>query len=143
MIEQYPVKGCFILRPWAYRIWELVQRWFDAEIKQMGVENCYFPMFIPKCYMEKESDHLSDFAPELAMVTKFGDTEIEEPVAIRPTSETAMYAAYSNWVQSHRDLPIKLNQWCSVVRWEVAVRTRRHSSHAHPQHSFRTLPIVS
>jgi len=123
LIEQYPVKGCFILRPWAYRIWELVQGWFDKEIKLLGVENCYFPMFIPKVYMEKESDHLSDFAPELAMVTKFGNSDLEEPVAIRPTSETAMYAAYSNWVQSHRDLPIKLNQWCSVVRWEVKQTT--------------------
>jgi len=123
LIEQYPVKGCFILRPWAYRIWELIQRWFDGEIKELGVENCYFPMFIPKCYMEKESDHLDDFAPELAMVTKFGNTDLEEPVAIRPTSETAMYAAYSNWIQSHRDLPVKLNQWCSVVRWEVKQTT--------------------
>jgi len=123
LIEQYPVKGCFILRPWAYRIWELVQGWFDGKIKQLGVENCYFPMFIPKCYMEKEADHLDDFAPELAMVTKFGNTDLEEPVAIRPTSETAMYAAYSSWVQSHRDLPVKLNQWCSVVRWEVKQTT--------------------
>jgi bifunctional glutamyl/prolyl-tRNA synthetase len=141
LINDYPVKGCFILRPWAYRIWELIQRWFDAEIKKMGVDNCYFPMFIPKCYIEKEEDHLSDFAPELAWVSKFGDQEIDEPVAIRPTSETAMYAAYSNWVQSHRDLPIKLNQWCSVVRWEVKqttpfLRTREflwqegHTAHA-------------
>lgn len=141
LIENYPVKGCFILRPWAYRIWELIQRWFDGEIKKMAVENCYFPMFIPKCYIEKEEDHLADFAPELAWVSKFGDQEIEEPVAIRPTSETAMYAAYSNWVQSHRDLPIKLNQWCTVVRWEVKqttpfLRTREflwqegHTAHA-------------
>jgi len=123
LIENYPVKGCFILRPWAYRIWELVQRWFDGEIKKLGVENCYFPMFIPRCYIEKEEDHLNDFAPELAWVSKFGNQEIDEPVAIRPTSETAMYAAYGNWVQSHRDLPIKLNQWCSVVRWEVKQTT--------------------
>lgn len=123
LIEQYPVKGCFILRPWAYRIWECIQSWFDTEIKELGVENCYFPMFIPKCYIEKEEDHLNDFAPELAWVSKFGNQDIDEPVAIRPTSETAMYAAYSSWVQSHRDLPIKLNQWCSVVRWEVKQTT--------------------
>ncbi|CAK9089222.1 Bifunctional glutamate/proline--tRNA ligase (Bifunctional aminoacyl-tRNA synthetase) [Includes: Glutamate--tRNA ligase (Glutamyl-tRNA synthetase) [Durusdinium trenchii] len=123
LIEKYPVKGCFILRPWAYKLWEQVQGWLDKRIKEIGVENCYFPMFIPKCYMEKESDHLDDFAPELAMVTKFGNEDIDEPVAIRPTSETAMYAAYSDWVQSHRDLPIKLNQWCSVVRWEVKQTT--------------------
>lgn len=141
LIESYPVKGCFILRPWAYKIWEQVQGWFDKKIKTLDVENCYFPMFIPKEYMEKEADHLSDFAPELAMVTKIGDRDIECPVAIRPTSETAMYAAYSNWVQSHRDLPLKLNQWCSVVRWEVKqttpfLRTREflwqegHTAHA-------------
>jgi len=123
LIEKYPVKGCFIFRPWAYKLWEQIQGWLDTQIKILGVENCYFPMFIPKCYMEKESDHLDDFAPELAMVTKFGNEEIDEPVAIRPTSETAMYAAFSNWVQSHRDLPLKLNQWCSVVRWEVKQTT--------------------
>ncbi|CAE7830052.1 Eprs1 [Symbiodinium sp. CCMP2592] len=123
LIEKYPVKGCFILRPWAYKLWEQIQGWLDTQIKILGVENCYFPMFIPKCYMEKESDHLDDFAPELAMVTKFGNEEIDEPVAIRPTSETAMYAAFSTWVQSHRDLPLKLNQWCSVVRWEVKQTT--------------------
>merc|ERR1719238_1328053 len=98
-------------------------------------------MFIPKCYFEKEKDHLDDFAPELAWVTKFADQDIDEPVAIRPTSETAMYAAYSNWIQSHKQLPLKLNQWCSVVRWEVKqttpfLRTREflwqegHTAHA-------------
>ena len=123
LIENYPVKGCFTLRPWAYRIWELIQGWFDGEIKKMGVENCYFPLFVPKQYLEKEEDHLDDFAPEVAWVTKSGDKDLEEPVAIRPTSETVMYAAYSNWVQSHRDLPLKLNQWCNVVRWEVKQTT--------------------
>jgi len=123
LIQAYPVKGCFTLRPWAYRIWELIQRWFDTEIKLLGVENCYFPMFIPKCYLQKEEAHLDDFAAEVAWVTKFGNEDLEEPVAIRPTSETAMYAAYSDWVQSYRDLPIKLNQWCSVVRWEVKQTT--------------------
>mmetsp|Transcript_70775 Transcript_70775/g.166062 ORF Transcript_70775/g.166062 Transcript_70775/m.166062 type:complete len:723 (+) Transcript_70775:85-2253(+) len=123
LIEKYPVKGCFILRPWAYKLWEQIQGWLDSQIKLLGVENCYFPMFIPKSYMEKESDHLEDFKTELAMVTKFGDEDIDEPVAIRPTSETAMYAAYGDWVQSHRNLPIKLNQWCSVVRWEVKQTT--------------------
>jgi len=107
----------------------------------LGVENCYFPMFIPKCYLQKEESHLDDFSAEVAWVTKFSDQDLDEPVAIRPTSETAMYDAYSNWVQSHRDLPIKLNQWCSVVRWEVKqttpfLRTREflwqegHTAHA-------------
>ena len=123
LIEPYPVKGCFTLRPWAYGIWELIQRWFDDEIKLMGVENAYFPLFVPKSYLQKEEDHLDDFAPEVAWVTKSGDKDLEEPVAIRPTSETVMYSAYANWVQSHRDLPIKINQWCNVVRWEVKQTT--------------------
>lgn len=119
MMEYYPVKGCYIYRPWAYKTWELIQGWFDGKIKELGVENCYFPLFIPKVYLEREKDHLDDFAPEIAMVTKCGDRELEEPVAIRPTSETAMYASFKNWIQSHRDLPLRLNQWCSVVRMEV------------------------
>jgi len=141
LVQPYPVKGCFTLRPWAYRIWELIQRWLDDEIKKFGVENCYFPMFIPRGYLQKEKDHLNDFAAELAWVTRFGDEDLDVPVAIRPTSETAMYDAFSKWVQSHRDLPIKLNQWCSVVRWEVKqttpfLRTREflwqegHTAHA-------------
>jgi len=141
LIDNYPVKGCFVVRPAAYGIWETISAYVDAEIKKLGVENCYFPMFIPKIYFEKEKDHLNDFAPELAWVSKFGDQDIEEPVAIRPTSETAMYASYSNWIQSHRDLPLKLNQWNTVVRWEVKqttpfMRTREflwqegHTAHA-------------
>lgn len=113
LIEDYPVKGCFTLRPWAYRMWEIIMGFFDGEIKKLGVENGYFPMFIPKEYIGKEEDHLEDFAAELAWVGKFGNAELDEPVALRPTSETAMYAAYANWVQSYRDLPIKINQWCN------------------------------
>ena len=123
LIENYPIKGCFTLRPWAYSLWEGITKWFDAEIKLLGVQNCYFPLFVPKSYLQKEEDHLDDFAPEVAWVTKSGDKDLEEPVAIRPTSETVMYSAYSNWVQSHRDLPLKLNQWCNVVRWEVKQTT--------------------
>jgi len=122
LIEDYPVKGCFTLRPCAYRMWELIQSWFDGEIKQLGVENAYFPMFIPKVYLEMEAEHLDDFAPELAWVTRCGDRAIDE-VALRPSSETAMYASFSKWVQSHRDLPLKINQWCSMIRWEVKQTT--------------------
>eukprot|EP00040_Diaphanoeca_grandis_P032383 m.196091 g.196091 ORF g.196091 m.196091 type:complete len:1633 (+) comp32603_c0_seq2:108-5006(+) len=118
MIEYYDVSGCFILRPAAYCIWEAIMGWFDKEIKKLDVENCYFPIFVPKKYLEKEKDHIADFAPEVAWVTKSGDTELAIPIAIRPTSETAIYPAYSDWIQSHRDLPMKLNQWCNVVRWE-------------------------
>ncbi|ELW72561.1 Bifunctional aminoacyl-tRNA synthetase [Tupaia chinensis] len=128
MIEYYDVSGCYILRPWAYSIWESIKDFFDAEIKKLGVENCYFPMFVSQGALEKEKTHIADFAPEVAWVTRSGKTELAEPIAIRPTSETVMYPAYAKWVQSHRDLPIRLNQWCNVVRWEFK----------HPQPLLRT-----
>ncbi|XP_068795977.1 bifunctional glutamate/proline--tRNA ligase isoform X4 [Struthio camelus] len=128
MIEYYDVSGCYVLRPWAYAIWEAIKNFFDAEIKKLGVENCYFPMFVSQAALEKEKTHIADFAPEVAWVTRSGKTELAEPIAVRPTSETVMYPAYAKWVQSHRDLPIKLNQWCNVVRWEFK----------HPQPFLRT-----
>ncbi|XP_037650125.1 bifunctional glutamate/proline--tRNA ligase isoform X1 [Sebastes umbrosus] len=128
MIEYYDVSGCYVLRPWAYSIWEAIQDFFNREIRKMGVENCYFPMFVSQAALEKEKTHIEDFAPEVAWVTRSGKTELAEPIAVRPTSETAMYPAYAKWVQSHRDLPIKLNQWCNVVRWEFK----------HPQPFLRT-----
>ncbi|TRY57801.1 hypothetical protein DNTS_027639 [Danionella cerebrum] len=109
MIEYYDVSGCYVLRPWSFAIWDAIKEFFDREIKKLGVENCYFPMFV-------------------AWVTRSGKTELAEPIAVRPTSETVMYPAYAKWVQSHRDLPIKLNQWCNVVRWEFK----------HPQPFLRT-----
>uniref|UniRef100_A0A7N5K3C8 Bifunctional glutamate/proline--tRNA ligase n=1 Tax=Ailuropoda melanoleuca TaxID=9646 RepID=A0A7N5K3C8_AILME len=128
LIEYYDVSGCYILRPWAYSIWESIKDFFDAEIKKLGVENCYFPMFVSQGALEKEKTHIADFAPEVAWVTRSGKTELAEPIAVRPTSETVMYPAYAKWVQSHRDLPIRLNQWCNVVRWEFK----------HPQPFLRT-----
>ncbi|XP_039913332.1 bifunctional glutamate/proline--tRNA ligase isoform X6 [Hirundo rustica] len=128
MIEYYDVSGCYILRPWAHAIWEVIKDFFDGEIKKLGVENCYFPMFVSQAALETEKSHIADFAPEVAWVTRSGKTELAEPIAIRPTSETVMYPSYAKWVQSHRDLPIKLNQWCSVVRWEFK----------HPQPFLRT-----
>ncbi|XP_075451697.1 bifunctional glutamate/proline--tRNA ligase isoform X1 [Ascaphus truei] len=128
MIEYYDVSGCYVLRPWAFAIWESIKDFFDREIKKLGVENCYFPMFVSQAALEKEKSHIADFAPEVAWVTRSGKTELAEPIAIRPTSETAMYPSYAKWVQSHRDLPIKLNQWCNVVRWEFK----------HPQPFLRT-----
>ncbi|XP_045040367.2 bifunctional glutamate/proline--tRNA ligase isoform X3 [Desmodus rotundus] len=128
MIEYYDVSGCYILRPWAYSIWESIKDFFDTEIKKLGVENCYFPMFVSQGALEKEKTHVADFAPEVAWVTRSGKTELAEPIAVRPTSETVMYPAYAKWVQSHRDLPIRLNQWCNVVRWEFK----------HPQPFLRT-----
>lgn len=118
LIEYYDISGCYILRPGSYAIWEAIKKEFDDRIKAMGVENCYFPMFVSSRALEKEKTHISDFAPEVAWVTRSGTAELPEPIAIRPTSETVMYPAYAKWVQSHRDLPILLNQWCNVVRWE-------------------------
>uniref|UniRef100_A0A673BPB4 Bifunctional glutamate/proline--tRNA ligase n=1 Tax=Sphaeramia orbicularis TaxID=375764 RepID=A0A673BPB4_9TELE len=128
MIEYYDVSGCYVLRPWSFAIWEAIKDFFDREIKKLGVENCYFPMFVSQAALEKEKTHIADFAPEVAWVTRSGKTELAEPIAVRPTSETVMYPAYAKWVQSHRDLPIKLNQWCNVVRWEFK----------HPQPFLRT-----
>ncbi|XP_037342526.2 bifunctional glutamate/proline--tRNA ligase isoform X3 [Pungitius pungitius] len=128
MIEYYDVSGCYVLRPWSYSIWEAIQAFFDREIRKLGVENCYFPMFVSQAALEKEKNHIEDFAPEVAWVTRSGKTELAEPIAVRPTSETVMYPAFAKWVQSHRDLPIKVNQWCNVVRWEFK----------HPQPFLRT-----
>ncbi|OMH82550.1 putative proline-tRNA ligase [Zancudomyces culisetae] len=111
-------KGCYILRPWAYCVWEEIQKFFDEKIKEAGVKNCYFPMFVSSKVLNKEKDHIEGFAPEVAWVTKAGSSDLEEPIAIRPTSETVMYPYFAKWIRSHRDLPLRINQWCSVVRWE-------------------------
>lgn len=113
-----PSKGTMIIRPYGYAIWEHVQSAFDGMIKNYGVENAYFPLLIPMSYLEKEADHVEGFAPELAVVTHGGGQELEEALVVRPTSETVINASFTKWVQSHRDLPILLNQWCNVVRWE-------------------------
>ncbi|KAL8612842.1 hypothetical protein ACOMHN_038097 [Nucella lapillus] len=128
MIEYYDISGCYILRPWSYSIWERIKEWFDAKIKALGVENSYFPIFVSNAALEREKTHISDFAPEVAWVTKSGQSELAEPIAIRPTSETVMYPSYAKWIKSHRDLPLRLNQWCNVVRWEFK----------HPQPFLRT-----
>ncbi|XP_068086803.1 bifunctional glutamate/proline--tRNA ligase [Anabrus simplex] len=128
LIEYYDVSGCYILRPWSYAVWEAIKDFFDAEIKKLGVQNCYFPLFVSRAMLEKEKSHIADFSPEVAWVTKSGDTDLAEPIAVRPTSETVMYPAYAKWIQSYRDLPIKLNQWNNVVRWEFK----------HPQPFLRT-----
>lgn len=128
MLDYYDVSGCYILRPPSYAIWEQIQKYFDAKIKALGVQNAYFPMFVSSRVLEKEKDHVEGFAPEVAWVTRAGSSELEEPIAIRPTSETVMYPYYAKWVQSYRDLPLKLNQWNSVVRWEFK----------HPQPFLRT-----
>ncbi|KAG9136419.1 hypothetical protein Leryth_022399 [Lithospermum erythrorhizon] len=120
MIEYYDISGCYILRPWAMSIWEVMQVFFDAEIKKMKIKNSYFPLFVSPTVLQKEKDHIEGFAPEVAWVTKSGESDLEVPIAIRPTSETVMYPYFSKWIRGHRDLPLKLNQWCNVVRWEFS-----------------------
>ncbi|KAJ3068542.1 hypothetical protein HDU98_008296 [Podochytrium sp. JEL0797] len=118
MMDYYDVSGCYILRPWSFKIWAEIKKFFTAEIEEIGVEECYFPMFVSAKALNLEKDHVEGFAPEVAWVTKAGQSDLAEPIAVRPTSETIMYPAYAKWIQSHRDLPLRLNQWCNVVRWE-------------------------
>jgi prolyl-tRNA synthetase len=118
MIDYYDISGCYILRPFAYSIWEEIQKFFDARSKKLGVQNAYFPLLVSEKALVTEKKHIEDFAPEVAWVTRCGQSDLNEPVAIRPTSETIMYPAFARWIRSHRDLPLKLNQWNNVVRWE-------------------------
>jgi prolyl-tRNA synthetase len=113
-----PAKGTMIIKPYGYAIWERVQKVMDEMIKDHGVENAYFPMFIPMNLLEKEAAHVEGFSPELAVVTHGGGQKLEEPLAVRPTSEVIMYESYAKWIQSYRDLPVMMNQWNNVVRWE-------------------------
>ncbi|WP_066797469.1 aminoacyl--tRNA ligase-related protein [Sphingomonas soli] len=134
LAEESGVRGCMVIRPWGYGIWERVQRLLDDRIKATGHENCYFPLFIPLSYFEKEAEHVDGFAKEMAVVThhrlvqKDGKlvpdpaARLEEPLVVRPTSETVIGAAFSRWVQSWRDLPVLINQWANVVRWEMRTR---------------------
>jgi len=122
MAEHAPVRGCMIIKPWGYAIWERVQRAFDDEIKATGHENAYFPLLIPQEMIQKEADHIEGFAPECAVVTVGGNKELEEPLFVRPTSEAIFCSTYARWVESWRDLPILINQWANVVRWEMRPR---------------------
>lgn len=118
LIENYDVSGCYILRPDAYAIWEVIQATLDGFIKESGVKNAYFPLLVTKAALHKEETHVQGFSPEVAWVTKSGDSQLENPVAIRPTSETIIYPAVAKWISSYRDLPLRLNQWTNIVRWE-------------------------
>jgi prolyl-tRNA synthetase len=122
LAQHSKVKGCMIIRPYGYAIWENIQRELDRRIKRAGVQNMYFPLFIPQSLLTKEKDHLDGFAPECAVVTHGGGKPLAEPLVVRPTSETIMYDAFSTWIQSHRDLPLLVNQWANVVRWEMRTR---------------------
>ncbi len=122
MAENGPARGTMVIRPWGYGIWELMQAELDRRIKEAGAENAYFPLFIPESFLKLEAEHVEGFAPELAVVTHGGGKELEEPLVVRPTSETVINHFFSKWVQSHRDLPLLLNQWANVVRWELRPR---------------------
>ncbi len=122
LADYSPVRGCMVIRPNGYAIWEQMQRALDDMFKDRGVQNAYFPLLIPQSFFAKEAEHIEGFAPELAVVTHGGGKELEEPLVIRPTSETIIYSMYAKWIQSHRDLPMLMNQWCNVVRWEMRTR---------------------
>ncbi|MDO4546579.1 MAG: proline--tRNA ligase [Clostridia bacterium] len=122
MVDYAPVRGCMVIKPYGYGIWELIQKEMDARFKATGHENAYFPMLIPESLLLKEAEHVEGFAPEVAWVTQGGMEPLQERLAIRPTSETLFCSMYSKWVQSWRDLPMKYNQWCSVMRWEKSTR---------------------
>jgi prolyl-tRNA synthetase len=111
-----------VIRPWGYRIWELMQRALDDMFKATGHENAYFPLFIPQSFLAKEAEHVEGFAPQTAVVTRGGGAELDEPLVVRPTSETIIYAMLGKWIQSYRDLPVRLNQWANIVRWELRTR---------------------
>ena len=117
-----PVKGCMIIRPYGFAVWEAIQADLDRRIKETGHVNAYFPLFIPKSYLEKEKEHVEGFSPECAWVTIGGGEELEEPLAIRPTSESMICSMYAKWVRSWRDLPVLINQWANIVRWEKVTR---------------------
>ncbi|HRL11798.1 MAG TPA: proline--tRNA ligase [Aggregatilineales bacterium] len=117
-----PVRGCIIIKPYGYEIWEAIRNGLDRRFKATGHQNAYFPLFIPESYIRREAEHVEGFSPELAIVTHAGGKELEEPLVVRPTSETIIGEAMSQWIQSYRDLPLLLNQWANVVRWEMRTR---------------------
>jgi prolyl-tRNA synthetase len=122
LVDRGPVRGSMVIRPYGYRIWELLQADLDARIKATGHQNAYFPLLIPQSYMQREAEHVEGFAPELFMVTHAGGKELEEPLVVRPTSETIIGEMMAKWISSYRDLPLLLNQWANVLRWELRPR---------------------
>lgn len=122
LADYSPVKGCMVIRPRGYALWEKIQAGLDGMFKATGHQNAYFPLLIPESFMRKEAEHVEGFAPELAVVTHGGGEQLEEPLVIRPTSETIIWSMYKKWIQSYRDLPLLINQWANVVRWEKRTR---------------------
>src|SRR3972149_10535204 len=122
LADYSPVRGSMVIRPYGYTLWENIQSALDRRFKTTGHVNAYFPLFIPMSFMQKEKEHVEGFAPELAVVTHAGGEELEEPLVVRPTSETIIHYMFARWVKSYRDLPMKINQWANVVRWEMRTR---------------------
>src|SRR5580704_8898896 len=122
LADRAPVKGAMVIRPYGYRVWELLQGELDRRFKDTGHVNAYFPLLIPMSYLQREAEHVEGFSPELAVVTHAGGAELEEPLVVRPTSETVIGEMYSRWISSWRDLPLLINQWANVVRWELRPR---------------------
>jgi prolyl-tRNA synthetase len=122
LADNGPVRGTMVIRPWGFSIWERMQAEMDVRIKEAGADNAYFPLFIPEGYLQREAEHVEGFSPELAVVTHGGGKKLEEPVVVRPTSETVINSFFAKWIHSYRDLPLLLNQWANVVRWELRPR---------------------
>ena len=153
LADYSPVKGTMVIRPYGYALWEHIQSYLDKRFKDTGHQNAYFPLFIPKSFIEKEAEHVEGFSPELATVTHAGGKELEEPLIVRPTSETIINHMFSKWIKSHRDLPMLINQWANVVRWEMRTRLflrtseflwqEGHTAHATKEEAIKeTLMIV-
>ncbi len=148
LVDSSPTRGSFILRPYGYAIWEHISSTLDKKIKETGAQNAYFPLLIPLSFLQKEAKHVEGFAPEIAVVTHAGGKELEEPYVVRPTSETIIYDAFSRWIKSYRDLPMKINQWANVVRWEMRTRPflrtceflwqEGHTAHASREEAYET-----
>ena len=128
LAENGPVRGTMVIRPWGYAIWERLQAAIDERIKATGAKNAYFPLLIPEAFMRREAEHVEGFSPELAVVTHGGGKELEEPAVVRPTSETIVNSSFARWISSYRDLPLLINQWANVVRWELRPRLFLRSS---------------
>ncbi|MBK9124629.1 MAG: proline--tRNA ligase [Chloroflexi bacterium] len=153
MAAPSPVRGCVIIKPYGYEVWEAVRNGLDRRFKATGHQNAYFPLFIPESYLRREAEHVEGFSPELAVVTIGGGKQLEEPLVVRPTSETIIGEAFALWIQSYRDLPLLINQWANVVRWELRTRPflrtaeflwqEGHTAHAtHEEAEFETLQML-
>ena len=162
MMDQSPVRGCMVIKPWGMAIWDILRSELDSRIKETGTQNAYFPLFIPKSFLSKEAEHVDGFAKECAVVTHHRlclspdgkslivdpDAELDEPLIVRPTSETIIWNMFAKWIKSHRDLPLKINQWANVVRWEMRTRPflrsteflwqEGHTAHATAEEAINT-----